>query len=252
MNWMAIFRLELELRRWRRLGRSPQIWWRDDDARKPTPALDRLLDTAGGRPLALAVVPDGDLAALAARLATAPAVTISQHGVDHENRRRAAALPNEYPAGATADHVAARIAAGRGRLEAAGLAPAFYTPPWNQIDETLALALPRAGFQALSAAMPARPVAGMVRFDSHIDILRWKGAVRFRGYRRVLAALTRQLRRRRRDGDFEAPIGLLTHHLVHDEAAWRFLAWFTRFARRDFVWRSFADLAGDRPGRGAL
>ena len=32
-----------ELARWKAAGHAPAFWWRDDDARRPTPALDRLL-----------------------------------------------------------------------------------------------------------------------------------------------------------------------------------------------------------------
>ncbi len=35
--------------------------------------------------------------------------------------------------------------------------------------------------------------------------------------------MTEQLRTRRRLGLWDEPVGLLTHHLVHDEPAWRFL-----------------------------
>ncbi len=37
-------------------------------------------------------------------------------------------------------------------------------------------------------------------------------------------------------------IGLLTHHLVHDEAAWQFLTWFADFARVRFDVRSLDSL----------
>ncbi len=39
----------------------------------------------------------------------------------------------------------------------------------------------------------------------------------------MLGRLTGLLRSRRRHGRWGEPIGLLTHHLDHDEAAWRFL-----------------------------
>ena len=49
-----------ELRIWREQGLVLPIWWRDDDATEPTPALDRLLGLAAslGAPLHLAVVPE--------------------------------------------------------------------------------------------------------------------------------------------------------------------------------------------------
>ena len=39
----------------------------------------------------------------------------------------------------------------------------------------------------------------------------------------MLGRLTALLQRRRRQGLWGEPIGLLTHHLVHDEETWRFL-----------------------------
>ena len=35
-----------ELARWSDAGREVELWWRDDDAARPTPALDRLLRLA--------------------------------------------------------------------------------------------------------------------------------------------------------------------------------------------------------------
>jgi hypothetical protein len=239
VNGIAWLGLWLELWHWRRLGHTPGMWWRDDDARAPSEALDRLLVIAAGRPLTLAIVPDGDLAALAGRLASARSVSVSQHGVDHINRSEPGEAASEYPAGTAPAEVASRISAARAAMTAAGLATSLYTPTWNRIDATLAEAIPLAGFRALSAARAAPAVNGVKRIDADLDVLRWKGRVRFRGRRRILGSLTRQLRQRRAAGDFDSPIGLLTHHLAHDEAAWAFLTWFTSFADSRFAWRGF-------------
>src|SRR5216684_8019215 len=64
--------LERELDAWRAAGRSATLWWRDDDAVRPTPALDRLLAIAAGVPLALAVIPGPTGAPLAERLVSCP------------------------------------------------------------------------------------------------------------------------------------------------------------------------------------
>ncbi len=242
--------LELELARWRRLGRKPCIWWRDDDAREPSPALDRLLALADGLPLSLAITPDGDLEGLARRLSGVRDLTLSQHGVDHRNCRAPGADPNEHAPGTSPSAIAERIADGRSRMEAAGLAPRFYTPPWNQIDEVLPEALVQAGFSSLSAAA-GRTTPDFSRLDSDLDILRWKPAPRFRGDGRVILSLVDRLRDRRRAGDFTTPIGLLTHHLAHDEYAWAFLEGFLKLARARFAWVSFeawAAAAGSEPG----
>src|SRR5438105_4941084 len=56
MNWRA---LDEELARLRNAGRTPQFWWRDDDATAPAPPLRQLLTLAEatGVPVALPVVP---------------------------------------------------------------------------------------------------------------------------------------------------------------------------------------------------
>jgi hypothetical protein len=58
----------------------------------------------------------------------------------------------------------------------------------------------------------------------------------------VLDALRQHLSRRRLEGRPEAPVGLLTHHLDHDEAAWGFLRWLVAYAGGRFEWRSARDL----------
>ena len=67
VDWTDLTR---ELDRWADSGRPATFWWRDDDALTVTPALDRLLGLARDHqaPLALAVVPAGATAALAASL----------------------------------------------------------------------------------------------------------------------------------------------------------------------------------------
>ena len=42
---------------WEEAGKVATLWWRDDDAVAPTARLGRLLSTAPGVPLALAVIP---------------------------------------------------------------------------------------------------------------------------------------------------------------------------------------------------
>ena len=66
-------------------GRRIDLWWRDDDAVAPNPALDRLLDltAAAEAPLALAVIPAHTGPALAAHLDGRPAVAVLVHGWRH-------------------------------------------------------------------------------------------------------------------------------------------------------------------------
>ncbi len=238
-----------ELDAWRGLGARPRLWWRDDDARTPTAALDRLLALADRRPLALAVIPDGDLPALAARLDGARTVCVGQHGVDHTNRRTSG-VPSEFDAPPTVAAVHARVSAGHARMRGAGLDPSFYTPPWNAIDPNLTSALSAIGLPLLSAGAVQVIRADLPYASAEIDVLSWKRGPRFRGATRVMSSLNRALADRRLRGDLGRPIGLLTHHLVHDEDTWRFLERALRWFDARFDWISVADIrpAARAPG----
>jgi len=228
-------RLDHELARWHEAGRVPRFWWRDDDAREPTAALDRLLRLANGLPVALAVIPDKPLQRLASHLANVSNVTVGQHGIDHVNRRAEGQPSGEFPLGMSVSVMANSIAYGRQRMMNSGLAPAFYSPPWNQVDDALPEAVAFAGFERFSAWNSAQIKAGgMLRLDTHVDLLRWKGGAQFRGRSRFLADLLDQLVRRRRANMMTLPIGILTHHLDHDEAAWAFLGEFLQMVRGQF------------------
>src|SRR5262249_39571037 len=91
----------------------------------------------------------------------------------------------------------------------------------------LAAALPQAGYVGVSTfGRKTRDVPGLAWINTHIDIMNWTTTRGFVGEDAALGAVVGELARRRdataADGD-DAPTGLLTHHLVHDEAAWSFL-----------------------------
>jgi hypothetical protein len=237
----------LELRRWRVAGHRVRFWWRDDDAAGEDPNLERLLRIAVARavPLTLAVVPSGDIAALAAILQTATGVTVIQHGVSHTNRRTgpvAGEFPPEWPEA----KVRADVLEG---WRATALLPGalkVFCPPWNDVPHQLPMALERAGYVALSAngELCDATTGGLPRLDVHVDLLRWRGGPRFRGAHRVLKGIAAEMRRRRTAGRWEAPIGILSHHLAHDEPTWAFLCRFLDWTARapEVAWVSLADL----------
>lgn len=241
--------LWLELRRWRRAGRIARLWWRDDDAAGACAALDRLLQVsrASDVPLTLAVVPAGDMIGLGGRLLRAPLVTVVQHGVDHQNRRSGPAA-GEFPHDWSQARLAITLRQGWRRIADLPRAATVFVPPWNDVHPELEAALTACGYAGWSSngALGADG-GGPSRVDVHLDLLRWRGGVRFRGTGKVLRALTTELRRRRKAGRWDAPIGLLTHHLAHDEAAWaflaRFLSWTTR--RPEMAWATLPQLIGD-------
>ena len=213
--------LEGELDLWRQAGRCATLWWRDDDAVRPTPALDRLIALADGLPLALAVIPEPAVEALAQRLAACPAITVLQHGWRHVNHappdEKKAELGPHRPIDAMLDE----LAAGRRRLAAlfGRRAIAVLTPPWNRMSAALVPRLRGAGYAGLSTAgarRQAEPSPGLRQVNTHADLIAWRSG-RFVGTAPALGLIVAHLAARRTGtADADEPTGLLTHHLVMD------------------------------------
>lgn len=222
------FRLILgsELRLWAKAGRAPVIWWRDDDARAPAPALDRLLELSRRHeaPLTLAAIANPDLPALVRRLEAEPLVEIAVHGFQHVNRQPAGQGFGEVVASDSVDWVRAQLRSTVAAFHRAGAAPTLFTPPWNNLTPQLLEALPGSSLTAVSGFDDFAGVAsGIARLDAHLDVLRWKGGGRFRGTWKFLSRMRRLMAERRLAGRWDEPMGLLTHHLDHDSTTWRFL-----------------------------
>jgi len=241
---IALMRLNHEQAIWRRAWHVPVLWWRDDDAREPTWQLDRLLEVRRDLPLMLAVIPDVDLHPLANRLGAAADVAVAQHGVDHGNKLAPGGPRSEFRASAAQAEINASLAAGRARLVAAGLPPVTFVPPWNEASDRLITGIVEAKYDSYSIGINGCARDGLKHVGAQVDILRWKGKPHFKGRRRVFDAIRKQLEDRRKRGAFNEPLGILTHHLVHDDAAWQFLDWFVGYARKRFDWRSAAEIFG--------
>jgi hypothetical protein len=225
--------LERELAAWAATGRRAELWWRDDDAGAPTPALHRLLDlaVASGAPLALAVIPARAEPALASALAAHAAdADVLQHGYAHANHAPAGAKKCELVDPAMRPQILDELSRGRERLAAlfgARLRPVM-VPPWNRIDPGLAARLPGLGFTALSTYKARKGLVatpGLAQVNCHLDILQWQPQRQFLGTEAALALLTAHLAAKRTGAaDAGEPSGILSHHQAHDEAAWDFLA----------------------------
>ena len=219
-----------EIASWRDAGRLVDFWWRDDDACRPDPALVRLVALASSAdvPLALAVIP-ADVEAVAWEPASS-VVTLLQHGVDHRNRAAAGEKKTEFAASELLSAALARLVRGRARLEqvaVGGVLPVL-VPPWNRISAPQLMAhLAGAGYCGVSAfgARRARYAApGLVMVNTHVDIIDWRGSRGFVGEDLALGQATRHLQARRTGlADAHESTGWLTHHAVHDEAAWTFM-----------------------------
>ncbi|MFC7399642.1 glycosyltransferase [Chelatococcus sp. GCM10030263] len=203
-------------------GQPLRFWWRDDDAIAPTPALDRLLVMARGYhlPLALAVIPAAAQPALAERLKGEPAVDLLVHGLRHENHatlgeKKAEFGPHRPLAALVADASAALsiLRAGFGEQ----LVPVF-VPPWNRVSPALVPVLPELGYRGLSTFGRQGGAPNLVIANTHCDPIDWHGGRGLADEGELLARLTAHVA----DAPAEAPVGLLTHHLVQDEIVWGF------------------------------
>ncbi|MDX8523005.1 polysaccharide deacetylase family protein [Mesorhizobium sp. MSK_1335] len=212
-----------ELACWQRADRKAEFWLRDDDAVDPTPALDRLLDLTGefGVPVTLAVIPALTDEKLVVRLDEAPHATVAIHGWAHRNHapedQKKQELGPHRPPEAVLDDLARGLARVTG-LHGARAVP-MLVPPWNRIDAGLVSALGSIGFAALSVFGRPKP-ASLPFINSNVDVMDWHGTRGCRDHGLLLQAIIAQLQHAFDGGE---PVGLLTHHLVHDGSAWLFL-----------------------------
>nr|WP_255647728.1 polysaccharide deacetylase family protein [Ensifer sp. IC4062] len=224
-------------------GRRVDFWLRDDDAVEPTAALDRLVDLAGGFsvPITLAVIPAYTSGELSRYLASRDDISVAVHGWTHRNHAPAAEKRQELGAHRPRELVLDELERGHSHLKA--LHPSSFVPllvpPWNRIDPDLLDGLPDIGFTALSVFGPERkgsskpakmkngsiasafPRPRLSLINTHVDVMDWHGTRGCRNHREIIQEIVRRLDEMNVD---EQAVGLLTHHLVHDESVWEFLS----------------------------
>lgn len=221
--------LRAELALWAAAGRSPALWLRDDDTIEDTPALRRLaaLGAEAKAPVLVAVIPARAADHLADFFSAWPLLDPAVHGYSHRNHASAGEKSQEFPIARGRDAIVRDLISGRERLAAlfGDRLSALYVPPWNRISAEVAALLPAAGFAGLSAFGTQRltPLTSrLVETNTHVDIIDWKGNRGGRDPAWLAREVAVQLTAARVDG--RKGIGILTHHLVHDEVAWRFLS----------------------------
>jgi hypothetical protein len=238
--------LEAELAEWDKIGAVATFWWRDDDAVAATPALSRLvaLSEAAAAPVAIAVIPQGLQPDLPRALAGRESVRIFQHGYAHRNHAPPGEKACELGLHRGKPMVLGELVDGRAALAdafGAAFAPVV-AAPWNRIDRSLLPDFPGIGLRGVStfrARERRAPAPGLVEANMHFDIVDWKAGRKFRGHAKASLGIVGLLRRRRtREVDPDEPTGILSHHLVLDEASWGFLDDFVRFiaAHRAASW----------------
>jgi hypothetical protein len=203
-------------------GKSIRLWWRDDDAGRGDPRLERLLELAERRalPLALAVVPVWLEPSAQARIAASAQASVLQHGFAHRNHAPAGQKSCEL-GGRAIETIEAELARGQETLvDAFGAAfLAVLAPPWNRFDHQLIGRLSACGFCGLSTygrRHGFEAATGLIQVNAHLDPIDWRGERLFVGEVAALERLIAVL-------DPDEPIGILSHHLAMDEPGWQFL-----------------------------
>ncbi len=224
--------LETELRYWQDVGLTLSFWWRDDDAVSDTAALRQLATMAqeAGLPVHLAVIPAHAEDTLAARVADTSALIPVVHGWAHDTHAPASEKKAEFGAHRPLDVLQGEARDGLIRLQTLfgpRLQPLF-VPPWNRIAPGFLPRLPDCGFHTVSTFTPrvtAHPAPGLTQVNTHIDPINWRGGGGLVDEGALIAHITSLLQDRRVGRtDATEPLGLLTHHLVHDAAIWSFCA----------------------------
>ena len=223
--------LARELREWERVGKTARFWWRDDDAVSDTPELRRLLALAEeiGAVIALGIIPERADDGLAKVVAQAPCC-IWQHGWHHLKH-----LHGEFGEGRDLESMMTEAHNGQvalDRIFGEARWQRVFVPPFHALSLPFKMILPNLGYWGLSAGHPLTPrIDTIPEVNAEIDIMNWpQGKVHSANV--ISKMLLDQLVSRREDrSSAEAPIGLLTHHLAHDEVGWQFITDLFRFLK---------------------
>lgn len=220
-----------ELDTWADAGLTAKFWWRDDDATGPSDPLEKLLGLSSELdiPLALAVIPSGLKPGLVELLRNRSLVCVFQHGFAHQSHAPSGQRKLELGGVKTTENIIADLEQGLQTLHQ--YFPERFNPvlvpPWNRIDDRIVARLADIGFSGISTMKARRqeyPARGLLQVNAHLDPVNWRHQGGFLGVYPAIAILIQHLIAKRtgyRDPD--EPTGILTHHLAHNDAVWRFL-----------------------------
>ncbi|NSY39928.1 polysaccharide deacetylase family protein [Leisingera sp. ANG59] len=224
--------LDRELDNWQQAGLTLPLWWRDDDAMSQSSELERLaaLSEDLDLPVHLAVIPQGATADLARFVSEHPTLIPVVHGWAHQNHAPAGEKKAEFGTHRPLEELLDDAERGLVALQKmfGGVLRPMFVPPWNRISPEMLTWLAGAGYTAVSTFTPrkaAKPASGLLRVNTHLDPIDWKGGRGLLPVDQLTAQVARQLRDRRMgDADNAEPYGILTHHLVHDDSIWTFIS----------------------------
>ena len=214
-----------ELRQWAQAKKTARLFLRDDDADDDTPALRQLsaITSLYKIPLLLAIIPAHATRELGEFINSKSHINPAVHGFSHTNHSSQGEKKIELGAQRPLDIVLKELAQGRDKLLnifGEKLSPVL-VPPWNRISEEVAENVGKVGFVAISGFSWKVANGNTPWVNTHVDIIDWKNDKASKTIDLVLEELTKSLVIARENN--YAAIGILTHHLVHDDAAWKML-----------------------------
>lgn len=209
-----------------RASKTPiPIWWRDDDAIEPTPALDRLNELSAnlGVPVHLAVIPKQAGETLVPYVEDRPNLIPCIHGWTHQNTAPSGHKKSEF--GVPRNDGFDELVQAKARmidLFGTNLFPLF-VPPWNRFDLSFEHGLKQAEYVGFSTFGPRTNTITTPQINTHIDPIFWRGHRGLVEPERLIR-LTAEILDARCNGiqDSIEPLGFLTHHLVHIPEVWTF------------------------------
>ncbi len=238
--WQAVHQ---ELSLWQRQGLTASVWVRDDDATDVTEALNQLERIARrfSIQIGLAIIPAKVEQALITHLEPrSEAFYPMCHGymhADHGTEGNPSEFGDVRPLATLVEE--ARLASAV--FSAHFRRPPVFVPPYCSISPHLERRLKEFGFKRLSnvpgktqrrltklhrsiSNLPSLPrylAMSVPNVNIHIDVIDW-GAHSAKSSHQIASELLGELRMRRKGYiPPHTPIGVLTHHLVHDDLIWR-------------------------------
>lgn len=211
-----------EFAMWIAENRQIRLFLRDDDAISDTPALRKLSDMCAhySAPLLLAAIPKFADKSLAKLIGKVPLLTPAVHGYAHVSHSPMDHKPCEHDRFRPLETVVEEMVTARETLSAlfdrnlSGL----LVPPWNRIHDEVLPHITQSGFAGISAHGWMKDAMRAPMVNVHMDIMHWSGGVVGRDREWIYRELAENLATARKS-DWQ-PVGILTHHLVHDDQAW--------------------------------
>lgn len=189
---------------------KPTFWIRDDDLTAPNAKMDRFLDICASFEISvsLAVIPVRMSKDLIIYTQNYPALSIFQHGVNHENKAILPAKKSEFNLfnGRQFQHLLDE----KKRMEDL-FGKSFkqiFVPPWNRMDRSWEEPILN-HFDFISAFGIHDHVSYK---NTHLDCINWK-TKSFKTETELCAELKILLQQ-------ISNIGILTHHLMHENKNW--------------------------------